>query len=96
MLCTRYFFVEADPIMIVESWTLPLWIIRSGNQVLNYTDNLANPHDEQHKHLVTAFEKGVGESYASTPLRNGFVVAEVNDISRPSDFIKVVLNFQRK
>lgn len=73
----------------VESWSLPLWVVRQNTEELNYNDNLANPKSEQYKQLVTAFEKGIAESYANTPLKNGFVVAKVNEIIRPSDFIKV-------
>ncbi|KAM3722540.1 Transmembrane matrix receptor [Dirofilaria immitis] len=72
----------------VESWSLPLWVIRQNNNELNYNNSLANPRSDQYKKLVAAFEKGIAESYANTPLKNGFVVAEVKEITRPSDFIK--------
>ncbi|CAG9540270.1 unnamed protein product [Cercopithifilaria johnstoni] len=72
----------------VESWSLPLWVIRQNNEELNYNDNLANPRSDRYKELVTSFEKGIAESYANTPLRNGFVVADVNKITRPSDLVK--------
>uniref|UniRef100_A0A9J2QCB0 EGF-like domain-containing protein n=1 Tax=Ascaris lumbricoides TaxID=6252 RepID=A0A9J2QCB0_ASCLU len=73
----------------VESWNLPLWVIREGNRLLNYTDELSNPQDEEHKKLVEAFEKGIAESYIRTPLKSGFVVAEVNDIANPNTINKV-------
>uniref|UniRef100_A0A914RBZ5 EGF-like domain-containing protein n=1 Tax=Parascaris equorum TaxID=6256 RepID=A0A914RBZ5_PAREQ len=38
----------------VESWNLPLWVIREGNRILSYTDELSNPQDEEHKKLVEA------------------------------------------
>ncbi|VBB35554.1 unnamed protein product, partial [Acanthocheilonema viteae] len=72
----------------VESWSLPLWVIRQNTEELNYNDDLANPQSNRYRELVAAFEKGIAESYANTPLKNGFVVAEVNEITRPSDFIK--------
>lgn len=80
----------------VESWNLPLWVIREGNRLLNYTDELSNPQDEEHKKLVEAFEKGIAESYIRTPLKSGFVVAEVNDIANPNTINKVIYeNFYR-
>uniref|UniRef100_A0A915PRP0 Uncharacterized protein n=1 Tax=Setaria digitata TaxID=48799 RepID=A0A915PRP0_9BILA len=72
----------------VESWSLPLWVIRQNTNELNYNSDLENQQSEQYKELVNSFVKGIAESYANTPLKNGFVVAEVNKISRPSDFIK--------
>uniref|UniRef100_A0A1I7VU29 Transmembrane matrix receptor MUP-4 n=1 Tax=Loa loa TaxID=7209 RepID=A0A1I7VU29_LOALO len=78
----------------VESWSLPLWVIRQNTEELNYNDNLANPQNDRYKELVNAFEKGIAESYANTPLKNGFVIAEVNEITRPSDFIKVGKSMQ--
>uniref|UniRef100_A0A915AKQ6 Transmembrane cell adhesion receptor mua-3 n=1 Tax=Parascaris univalens TaxID=6257 RepID=A0A915AKQ6_PARUN len=72
----------------VESWNLPLWVIREGNRILSYTDELSNPQDEEHKKLVEAFEKGIAESYIRTPLKSGFVVAEVNDIANPNTMNK--------
>lgn len=73
----------------VESWSLPLWVVRENDKELNYDKNLANPQSDRYKQLVNAFEKGVAESYANTPLKNSFVAAEVNKITQPSDFIKV-------
>ncbi|MFH4974923.1 hypothetical protein AB6A40_001632 [Gnathostoma spinigerum] len=82
----------------VESWHIPLWVIRNGSTPLEYTDSIANPQDSIHKQLVTAFEKGIQDSYDHTPLRKGFVVAEVNDIVRPSSVNKtfdrgIIYNF---
>ncbi|VDN07984.1 unnamed protein product [Thelazia callipaeda] len=79
---------QGEKCRAVESWSLPLWVVREGNKEINYDQNLANPHDEHYKKLVSGFEKGIAESYANTPLRNAFVNAEVNDIMRPSDFMK--------
>lgn len=67
----------------VEPYKLILWVIREGKNDLNYTDNLANPHDKEQKRLVEAFEKGITDSYSHTPLRTGYVVSEVNDILKP-------------
>lgn len=80
----------------VESWSLPLWVVRQNTKELNYDKDLANPESEQYRELVAAFEKGIAESYAHTPLGNGFVVAEVNEVTRPSDFIKVHLPSEKK
>ncbi|VDK20985.1 unnamed protein product [Anisakis simplex] len=76
------------PCKQVESWNLPLWVAREGNTTLKYTNDLANPLDEMHKKLVSGFEKGIAESYAKTPLKDGFVVAEVNDIVNPNTINK--------
>lgn len=73
----------------IESWSLPLWVVRHNNVELNYNDELANPQSAPYKELADSFEKGIAESYAHTPLKDGFVVAEVNKITRPSDLIKV-------
>ncbi|KAK6019530.1 hypothetical protein OSTOST_14832 [Ostertagia ostertagi] len=70
--------------MFVESFNLPLYVIRDGNNPLKYTPGLANPRDDRHKELVERFESGVGQSYDKTPLKNGFVSVEVNDIEEPS------------
>ncbi|KAK6027084.1 SEA domain protein, partial [Ostertagia ostertagi] len=73
-----------SPCRVVESFNLPLYVIRDGNNPLKYTPGLANPRDDRHKELVERFESGVGESYDKTPLKNGFVSVEVNDIEEPS------------
>ncbi|VDM42590.1 unnamed protein product [Toxocara canis] len=71
------------PCKQVELWNLPLWVVKEGNRTLKYSDELANPQNEEHKRLVASFEKGVGESYAQTSLKDVFVTAEVNDIVNP-------------
>lgn len=63
-------------------------MVREGDRELNYTSNLANPHDVDYKKLVEKFEHGISDSYAKTSLGNSFVSADVNEIVRPSDFIK--------
>lgn len=68
---------------------MPLWVIREDGIPLNYTDNLSNPHSTDYKRLVEAFEEGIRQSYAQTPLKNGFLVAEVNDIINPEKINKV-------
>ncbi|VDK69878.1 unnamed protein product [Litomosoides sigmodontis] len=72
----------------VDSWSLPLWVVRQDSNELNYNKDLANPQSEQYRELVAAFEKGIAESYANTPLGSSFIVAEVNQVTKPSDFIK--------
>ncbi|KAK6051504.1 hypothetical protein COOONC_10992 [Cooperia oncophora] len=73
-----------SPCRVVESFNLPLYVVRDGNNPLKYTPALANPRDDRHKELVERFESGVGDSYDKTPLKSGFVSAEVNDIEEPS------------
>lgn len=87
----------------MESFNLPLYVIRDGSKTIKYTSSLANPRDEQHRDLVeryaqlplkasedvlylvvSRFETGISQSYNNTPLRNGFVTVEVNDIEEPS------------
>uniref|UniRef100_A0A183FQQ6 VWFA domain-containing protein n=1 Tax=Heligmosomoides polygyrus TaxID=6339 RepID=A0A183FQQ6_HELPZ len=92
-----------SPCRVVESFNLPLYVIRDGSKTIKYTSSLANPRDEQHRDLVeryaqlplkasedvlylvvSRFETGISQSYNNTPLRNGFVTVEVNDIEEPS------------
>uniref|UniRef100_A0A7E4VNX4 Transmembrane cell adhesion receptor mua-3 n=1 Tax=Panagrellus redivivus TaxID=6233 RepID=A0A7E4VNX4_PANRE len=67
----------------VESWTLPLWVIRKNQNNLVYNDTFANPQDELNKKYVEDFEKGVADCYPHTVLKNAFVSSEVNDILDP-------------
>ncbi|GMT19358.1 hypothetical protein PFISCL1PPCAC_10655, partial [Pristionchus fissidentatus] len=73
-----------EPCRVVESWSIPLVVVRDGEKKIDYSPNLANPHDSTHKTLVSRFEDGVGESYRKTKLKPNFVSAEVNDLSQPS------------
>ncbi|CAD6188433.1 unnamed protein product [Caenorhabditis auriculariae] len=75
----------SSPCRTVESWNLPLYVIRDGSNSIEFTSNLANPLDESHKSLVSRFETGVAQSYDKTPLKNGFVTVEVNEIQRPDE-----------
>uniref|UniRef100_A0AC34QH72 Uncharacterized protein n=1 Tax=Panagrolaimus sp. JU765 TaxID=591449 RepID=A0AC34QH72_9BILA len=67
----------------VESWTLPLWVIRKNQHNLVYNETFANPLEPLNKEYVEGFEKGVAECYPHTVLKNAFVTAEVNDILDP-------------
>ncbi|KAE9418454.1 hypothetical protein Angca_009775 [Angiostrongylus cantonensis] len=73
-----------SPCRSVESFNLPLYVVRDGATPLKFTPDVANPRDEKHKDLVSRFETGVAQSYNETPLHKGFVAAEVNDIEEPS------------
>uniref|UniRef100_A0A158QLB9 VWFA domain-containing protein n=1 Tax=Haemonchus placei TaxID=6290 RepID=A0A158QLB9_HAEPC len=73
-----------SPCRVVESFNLPLYVIRDGNNPLKYTPAIANPRDDRHKELVDRFETGIAQSYNKTPIKNGFVSVEVNDIEEPS------------
>ncbi|KAJ1374162.1 hypothetical protein KIN20_036788 [Parelaphostrongylus tenuis] len=73
-----------SPCRVVESFNLPLYVIRDGSYLLRFTPEIANPRDEKHKDLVSRFETGIAQSYNNTPLQKGFVAAEVNDIEEPS------------
>ncbi|VDL68984.1 unnamed protein product [Nippostrongylus brasiliensis] len=74
-----------SPCRVVESFNLPLYVIRDGGKSIKYTPSLANPQDDTHKDLVDRFEVGIAQSYNNTPLKNGFVTVEVNDIEEPSN-----------
>ncbi|KJH46964.1 EGF-like domain protein [Dictyocaulus viviparus] len=109
---------------VVESFNLPLYVIRDGNTPLKFASNVANPMDEKHKDLVNrqvvtmkwilirstilklfvvpiqinmnilllylnlseknVIYTGIAQSYDETPLNNGFIAVEVNDIENPS------------
>ncbi|RCN51669.1 EGF-like domain protein [Ancylostoma caninum] len=73
-----------SPCRVVESFNLPLYVIKDGTKVIKFTPDIANPRNDEHKDLVERFEMGVSESYDKTPLKSGFVTAEVNDIEEPS------------
>lgn len=68
----------------VESWTIPLWVIRKHQQNLLYNDSFANPLDNVHKSYAKSFESGVSQCYPHTNLNSAFVSAEVNEIMEPS------------
>ncbi|CAI4230491.1 unnamed protein product [Auanema sp. JU1783] len=70
---------------IVESWNLPLYVIRDNHEYIEYSPMLSNPREPLSKSLVNRFESGVAESYDQTPLKSSFIVAEVNDIENPKD-----------
>jgi hypothetical protein len=67
----------------VESWQIPLWIIRRHQQNLVFNDSFGNPLDSVNKAYVKMFENGVGQCYPHTNLKNAFVSAEVNEIMNP-------------
>ncbi|KAI6201465.1 hypothetical protein M3Y96_00844600 [Aphelenchoides besseyi] len=67
----------------VESWQIPLWVIRRRQQNLVYNNSFANPLDSINKAYVRMFEDGVGQCYPHTSLKNAFVSAEVNEILEP-------------
>ncbi|KHN76197.1 Transmembrane cell adhesion receptor mua-3 [Toxocara canis] len=67
----------------VESWNVPLWVIRRGNQNIVYNETFANPVDALNKEYVRLFESGVGQCYPHTELKGSFVSAEVNEILDP-------------
>lgn len=66
----------------VESWQIPLWVIRRHQQNLVFNESFGNPQDSIHKAYVKMFEDGIGQCYPHTNLRNGFVSAEVNEIGK--------------
>lgn len=61
----------------VESWNVPLWVIRRNNHNIVYNETFANPVDALNKEYVRLFETGVGQCYPHTELRGSFVSAEV-------------------
>ncbi|KAK6029102.1 hypothetical protein OSTOST_04792, partial [Ostertagia ostertagi] len=70
-----------SPCRVVESFNLPLYVIRDGNNPLKYTPGLANPRDDRHKELVRVWSWSELRQDTS---QNGFVSVEVNDIEEPS------------
>ncbi|CAB3402805.1 unnamed protein product [Caenorhabditis bovis] len=74
-----------SPCRSVESWNLPLYVVRDGHDKITYSPNLANPLNDHYKDLVSRFESGVAQSYDKTPLNKGFVTAEVNEIENPEN-----------
>lgn len=73
-----------DPCVPVESWVLPLWVLRRGATALKFNDNFGDPQHPIHKEYVELFVKGINQSYAETDLAGSFVVAEVIEITDPS------------
>ncbi|KAK0416184.1 hypothetical protein QR680_012332 [Steinernema hermaphroditum] len=67
----------------VESWTVPLWVIRKDHHNLVYNQSFGNPQDAVNREYVQRFESGVSQCYPHTSLRNAFVSAEVNEILDP-------------
>lgn len=72
-----------EPCRPVESWQVPLWIIRRHQQNLVFNDSFGNPLDAVNKAYVKMFEDGVGQCYPHTNLKNAFISAEVNEIMDP-------------
>ncbi|KAF7632829.1 hypothetical protein Mgra_00007760 [Meloidogyne graminicola] len=67
----------------VESWQIPLWILRRNNQNLLFNETFANPLNSLNKEYVRLFEKGISQCYPQTLLKNAFVSVEVNEILDP-------------
>lgn len=53
----------------VESWQIPLWIIRKNNNQLLYNETFANPLNPLNKEYVRLFEKGIAQCYPQTLLK---------------------------
>ncbi|KAK6051490.1 EGF-like domain protein [Cooperia oncophora] len=67
----------------VESWNVPLLVMRKEHTNLIYNDSFANPMDSTYKKYVRDYERGIGGCYPHTILRNSFVAADVNEIINP-------------
>ncbi|PIO70594.1 EGF-like domain protein [Teladorsagia circumcincta] len=74
---------SADVCRAVESWNVPLLVIRKEHTNLIYNDSFANPMDSTYKSYVRDYERGIGGCYPHTTLRNAFVAADVNEIVNP-------------
>uniref|UniRef100_A0A183C216 EGF-like domain-containing protein n=1 Tax=Globodera pallida TaxID=36090 RepID=A0A183C216_GLOPA len=72
-----------DQCRLVESFTIPLWVLRRGVHNLVFNDTFANPIDQLNKEYVRLFDAGVAQCYPHTALRGSFVAAEVNEILDP-------------
>ncbi|KAL3070193.1 hypothetical protein niasHT_039386 [Heterodera trifolii] len=72
-----------DQCRLVESFTIPLWVLRRGVHNLVFNSTFANPIDQLNKEYVRQFSTGVAQCYPHTALRGSFVVAEVNEILDP-------------
>ncbi|KIH53759.1 calcium binding EGF domain protein [Ancylostoma duodenale] len=78
---------STDVCRAVESWNVPLWVIRKDYKNLVYNDSFANPLDSIYKSYVQDYEKGIAGCYPHTTLRNAFVAADVNEIVNPKVFL---------
>ncbi|KAK6028756.1 EGF-like domain protein [Ostertagia ostertagi] len=74
---------STDVCRAVESWNVPLLVIRKEHTNLIYNDSFANPMDSTYKSYVRDYERGIGGCYPHTTLRNAFVAADVNEIVNP-------------
>lgn len=69
-----------DKCYAVESWTIPLWVIRKGETNLVYNSTFADPTNPINKEYVQRFENGVGQCYSHTTFKESFVTTEVREI----------------
>lgn len=53
----------------VESWTIPLWVLRRDRHNLVFNETFANPRDQLNREYVRLFESGVAQCYPHTTLR---------------------------
>lgn len=74
---------STQPCRAIESWNVPLLVIRKEHNNLIYNESFANPLDRIYKSYARAYEKGISECYPHTALRNAFVAADVNEIVNP-------------
>ncbi|KAK6017312.1 EGF-like domain protein, partial [Ostertagia ostertagi] len=75
---------STDVCRAVESWNVPLLVIRKEHTNLIYNDSFANPMDSTYKSYVRDYETwNGGNANPHTTLRNAFVAADVNEIVNP-------------
>ncbi|CAJ0941120.1 unnamed protein product, partial [Mesorhabditis belari] len=73
-----------DKCQLVESWNLPLYVIRDHSSPIAWTTELANPSNDYRKEIVDRFITGIAEVYHKIPVGKSFVTVEVNDIEEPA------------
>ncbi|CAB3403060.1 unnamed protein product [Caenorhabditis bovis] len=74
---------SSDVCRVVESWNVPLWVVRDKEKPIVYSESFDNPQTPAYKTYSTRLEKGIEGCYPHTELKNAFVTAEVNDIMNP-------------
>ncbi|PAV59374.1 hypothetical protein WR25_03507 [Diploscapter pachys] len=74
---------DKDVCRVVESWNVPLVVVRDKSKNIQYTPELSNPLDSHYKEYVERFEDGIKGCYPHTDLKNAFVSADVQEIVNP-------------
>jgi hypothetical protein len=60
---------QEDQCRPVESWLIPIWVLRRNQNNLQFNQTLANPLHPLTMEYVRLFEQGVAQCYPNTALR---------------------------